>query len=300
VTEGRRFVDQALAEASDDIPSDARLDALAGLCFLATEDLDLDAAIEIGEGALSVAAAGTNVPEAGFAQATLALAVAHAGDIERGAALADQARKTLSGSGAHWASAVASLLRANIGAAAGDTATVAAMAADAHRHAEAIEFDVFRMPAMLLDAWVAERRSDGDAAADAYRGALELAGAGGFADHVAFALSGLASCALARGDLRHAEELERRALATADASRAAWAAAHARVGLGHILATTGDTETAATLYRNVLEWSELPRQHGPRESLFVALAEDPGAAAAAGLAALGDAAPATPFVVAPA
>jgi predicted ATPase/DNA-binding SARP family transcriptional activator len=300
VTEGRRFVEQALAEASDDIPRDRRLDALAGLCFLATEDLDLAAAIEIGERALAVAATGTNAPEVGFAQATFALAIARAGDIERGAVLAEQARTTLDGSGAHWASAVASLLRAHIAAAAGDTAMVAATAADAHRHAEAIEFDVFRMPAMLLDAWVAERRGDGDAAADAYRRALELAGAGGFADHVAFALSGLASCALARGDLRHAEELERRALATADASRAAWAAAHARVGLGHILATTGDTETAATLYRNVLEWSELPRQHGPRESLFVALAEDPGAAAAAGLAALGGAAPATPFVVAPA
>jgi predicted ATPase/DNA-binding SARP family transcriptional activator len=300
VTEGRRFVDQALAEASDAIPFDRRLDALAGLCFLATEDLDLDAAVEIGERAFAVAAAGTDEPEVGFAQATLALAVAHAGDLERGAALADQARATLSGSGAHWASAVASLLRAHIAAAVGHTATVAAMAAEAHRHAEAIEFDVFRMPAMLLDAWVAERRGDGDAAAEAYNGALELAGAGGFADHVAFALSGLAACALARGDLRHAEELERRALATAEASQAAWAAAHARVGLGHILATTGDTETAATLYRNVLEWSELPRQHGPRESLFVALAEDPGAAAAAGLVALGDVGAATAAVVAPA
>jgi predicted ATPase/DNA-binding SARP family transcriptional activator len=300
VTEGRRYVDQALAEASDAIPSDRRLDALAGLCFLATEDLDLDAAIVIGERALAVAAAGTNEPEVGFAQATLALAVAHAGDLERGAALADQARATLRGSGAHWESAVASLLRAHIAAAAGDTATVAAMAAETHRHAEAIEFDVFRMPAMLLEAWVAEREGDGDAAQEGYNGALELAGAGGFADHVAFALSGLAACALARGDLRHAEELERRALATADASRAAWAAAHARVGLGQILARTGDTETAATLYRNVLEWSELPRQHGPRESLFVALAEDPGAAAAAGLVALGDAGAATAAAAAPA
>ena len=97
-----------------------------------------------------------------------------------------------------------------------------------------------------------------------------------------------------------AEELERRALATAEAARAAWAAAHARVELGRILAAAGDTDTAARLYRNVLAWSELPRQHGPRESLFVALAEDPGAAAAAGLADLGDGRAATAAVVAPA
>ena len=178
------------------------------------------------------------------------------GDFERGATLAEQARATLEAGRDHWAFAVASLLRAHIAAAVGDASTVAAMAADAHRHAEAIGFDAFRVPAMLLDAWVAERRNDRDAATDAYRRALDLASSAGFADHVAFALSGLASCALARGDLRHAEELQRRALATAEAARAAWAAAHARVGLGRILAAAGDTETAEALYRDVLEWSE--------------------------------------------
>ena len=194
---------------------------------------------------------------------------------------------------------VASLLRAHIAAAVGDTSTVAAMAADAHRHAEAIGFDAFRIPAMLLDAWVAERQNDGDAATHAYRRALDLAGDAGFADHAAFALSGLASCALARGDVRRAEELQRRALATAEGARAEWAAAHARVELGRILAAAGDTETAAKLYRNVLEWSTRPRRHGPRESLFLALAEDPVAAATAGLADLGDGRAVTAAAVAP-
>jgi tetratricopeptide (TPR) repeat protein len=173
------------------------------------------------------------------------------------------------------------------------------MAADAHRHAEAIGFDAFRVPAMLLDAWVAERRNDGDAATAAYRRALDLAGSAGFADHVAFALSGLAACALARGDVRHAEELQRRALATAEGARAEWAAAHARVELGRILAAAGDTGTAAKLYGNVLEWSKRPRRHGPRESLFLALAEDPVAAASSGLADLGDARAVTAAAVAP-
>ena len=299
VTEGRRFVELALAEASDDIPFDRRLDALGGLCFLATEELDLDAAIEIGERALALEATGTDAPQVGFAQATLALAVAAAGDVERGATLAEQARATLEGGRDHWSSAVASLLRAHIAAAVGDASTVAAMAADAHRHADAIGFDAFRVPAMLLDAWVAERRNDGDAATDAYLRALDLAGDAGFADHVAFALSGLASCALARKDLRHAEELQRRALATAEGARADWAAAHARVELGRILAAAGDTDTAAKLYRNVLEWSKRPRRHGPRESLFLALAEDPAAAASAGLADLGDARAVTAAAVAP-
>jgi predicted ATPase len=283
VTEGRQFVEVALAEASDDIPSDRRLDALASLCFLATEELDLEAAIEIGERALAGGATGTSAPQVGFAQATLALAVATAGDVERGATLAEHARATLEAGPDHWAFAVACLLRAHIAAAVGDVSTVEAMAADTHRLADAIEFDAFQVPALLLDAWVAERQNDSDAATDAYRRALELAGRAGFADHVAFALSGLASCALARGDLRHAEELQRRALATAERARAAWAAAHARVELGRILAAAGNTESAEALYRAVLEWSDQPRPREARESLFLALAEDPGAVARAGL-----------------
>jgi tetratricopeptide (TPR) repeat protein len=161
------------------------------------------------------------------------------------------------------------------------------MAADAHRHAEMIGFDAFQVPAALLDAWVAERQSDAEAAADAYRRALDLASGVGFTDHVAFALSGLASCALAGGDVRHAEELQRRGLATAEGAHADWAAAHARIGLGRVLAAAGDTEAAAELYGNVLEWSKLPRLHGPRESLFLDLAGDPGAAAQGGLEDLG-------------
>ncbi len=300
VTEGRRFLELALAEGSEDVPLGSRLELLAFLCYLATEELDLNAAIEIGERALAVAGTGAAAPERGLVEATLALAVAEAGNVERAVALAEQAHATLDAGKNHWAIAVASLLRAQVAASSGDVSTVAAMAADAHRHSEASGFDGFSVPALLLDAWVAERRDDSDAATAAYGRALELADRTGLADHAAFALSGLASRALAIGDLARAEELERRALATAEAARAAWAAAHARVELGRILAAAGDTDTAERLYRNVLAWSDLPRQHGPRESLFVALADDPGAAAAAGLAALGDGHAETAAAVAPA
>jgi len=300
VTEGRRFLDLALAAASETIPVAERLETLAFVCYLATEERDLDAAIEIGERALAVAATGAAPREIGLVEAVLALAVAEVGDINRADALAKQAHTTIKASDDHWAIAAASLLRAQVAASVGDVPTVAAMAADAYRHAEATDFDAFRVPAMLLDAWVAERRDDGDAATGAYRRVLELADRIGFADHAAFALSGLASRALAGGDLARAEELERRALATAEAAHAAWAAAHARVELGRIRAAAGDTETAAKLYRDVLAWSKLPRPHRPRESLFLALVEDPAAAAAAGLAGLDDGREVTSAAVAPA
>jgi len=134
---------------------------------------------------------------------------------------------------------------------------------------------------------VADQRSDRVAAAEAYERALALAGRAGFADHASFALAALGWNAFMSGDLRNAADLERRALATAEAARSPWAAAHARVRLARVLAAAGDDGTAASLYEDVLEWSHTSRPHEARESLFLALAEDPGAAARAGLDELG-------------
>ena len=285
VSEGRRFVELALASASEAAPAGLRLELLAFLCYFATEEFDLDAAIEAGERAL--AAAEPRPPEAALVEAALSRALAASGDAERAAVLAEGSHARLQASGDDWSIATASLLRAQVAALAGDVAGVAAMAADTHRHAEAIGFDAFQVPALLLEAWVAGRRSDESAAAEAYQRAFALAGRAGFADHAAFALAGLGWTAFASGDLPKAEELERRALAAAEAAQSPWTAAHARVGLARVLAAAGDPGTAEALYREVLEWSDKPRPHGARETLFLALAEDPAGAARAGLDDLG-------------
>jgi predicted ATPase len=285
VSEGRRFVELALASTSEDAPLALRLELAAFLCYLATEELDLDAAIEAGERAL--AATEPRPPESALVEAALSLALAASGDSERAAVLAEEAYGRLQTTGDDWSIAASSLLRAQAAAPAGDVPTVATMAAEAYRHADAIGFDAFQVPALLLQAWVAEQRSDRGAAAETYERAFALAGRAGFADHAAFALAGLGWSAFVSGDLRSAEELERRALAAAEAARSPWATAHARVRLGRVLAAAGDTETAEALYRDVLEWSGKPRPREARESLFLALAEDPGTAARAGLDDLG-------------
>jgi tetratricopeptide (TPR) repeat protein len=290
VSEGRRFVELALDSASGDVPASLRLELEGFRCYFATEELDLDAAIEAGERALD--AAEPLPPQAALVEVSLALARAEIGDSERAAVLTEQAYARLLPTGDDRSMAVCSLIRAEIAALAGDVSTVETMAADAHRHAGAIEFEAFQVPALLLEAWVAEQREDG--AADAHERAFALAGQAGFADHAAFALAGLGWVAFASGDLRKAEELERGALAAAEAARSPWAAAHARVRLGRVLAAAGDAESAETLYRSVLEWADMQRPHEARESLFLALAEDPRTAAQSGLDDLGrpgDAAP---------
>ena len=283
VSDGRRFLELALSATRDDGPVELLIELLASLCFLATEELDLDRALEVGERALTLAASATAPKQLGLAQLTLALALAHSGD-ERADAMAQDACATLGAAGDDWGAAASGLIRATGAARAADVATVATMAATVIRHSDAIDYDAFRVPGLLLEAWVAERRSDGAAAMDGYRRALELAARIGFGDHAAFALSALGSSALANGDVREAGELQRQALATAEAADATWVAGHARVQLARIAAATGDADGAESLYRRVLEWAQLQRPHQARESLFVALAGSPATAALLGLA----------------
>ena len=284
ISEGRRFLELALSAAGDDVPVELRIELLAGLCYVAAEELDLDAALALGESALSLAETAAAPRRLGLAQFTLALARGQAGDDEGADALARDASATLEAAGDNWGVAASNLIRATGAAGAGDVTAVAAMASAVHRHSNAIGYDAFRVPGLLLEAWVAERQQDSAAAAKAYRLALELAGQVGFGDHAAFALAGLGSDALARGDLAGAEELQQQALATAETAHAAWVAAHVWVQLARIASAAGDAETAEQLYRRVLDWSQTQRQHHPRESLFVALAGDPATAAELGLA----------------
>jgi predicted ATPase/DNA-binding SARP family transcriptional activator len=291
VAEGRRFLDLALAATRDDAPVELRVELLAGLCYLATEEFDLDAALAAGERALALAlAAAAAAPrQLGLAQLTLALALAQSGVGERAEAMAGEASATFEAAGDDWGVAASSIIRAAAAARDGDVSAVAAMAAAIHRHSDAIGYDAFRVPGLLLEAWVAERRQDGAAAIEGYRRSLELAGRVGFGEHAAFALAGLGSIAFAKGDLREAEELQRQALATAEAAQAPLAAAHAGIQLARIAVGRGDAPAAERQYRQVLERSQTQRPREAREILIAALADSPPTAALRGLAELADA-----------
>ena len=147
---------------------------------------------------------------------SLASAHARAGEHERAVRLAGEARAAFEARGDHWGVAASVLVEAIGAVGAGDVAGTEAFVAIAARHADAIGYEAFQVPAALVAAWVAERRDDLGAAAIAYRRALSLAEAVGMADHASFALAGLGCDRLRRGDLREAEELSRRALAVAD------------------------------------------------------------------------------------
>jgi predicted ATPase/DNA-binding SARP family transcriptional activator len=283
ISEGRRFLELALAATDDDAPLELRIEQLADLCYIATEEFDLDPALAVGERAVALAAPAAPW-QRGFAQLMLSLALGQSGDLERAAAMADDAAAAFEEAGDDWGIAASSLIRAIGAAHAGDVSTVTATASVARRHSEAVGYDAFRAPVLLLEAWAAETRGEDAAAADAYRRAFELADRIGFGDHAAFALVRLGAIALANGDLRKAEELQLQALATAEEAQATLVAAQARVQLARIAAASGNAEEAARLYREVITWSTIERPHQARESLFVPLAGNPATAAESGLA----------------
>jgi tetratricopeptide (TPR) repeat protein len=284
VSEGRQFLELALAGASDDASVDLRIELLAWLCFLAMEELDLDAAIEAGERAVALSATAPAPGESALARALLALPLTHSGDHQRAATLAEEAREASDAAGDQGVAAVVRIAGATRAVGAGDVQAAAALTADTVRHAEAIDYLPSLLPATMLEAWVAERQDDEKAAIDAYTRALELANQPHFADHAAFVLARLGSHALASGKLHDAEELLRRALAAADAARAPWVTAYARVELGRARAAAGDADTAERLYRNALDWAVRARPHRARESIFVTIAGSPATGALVGLA----------------
>jgi predicted ATPase len=283
VSEGRTFIEAALG-AAQDAPLALRIELLAYLCYLATEEDDLDAAIDAGERGVALAATSDAPWQTAMVQLALAFAYDRAGPHERAVVLAEEARRAFDELGDRWGAASSALAGALGALGRGDIATAAALTAEAVRLHD--DYDIGAVPAALLEASVAERRGETEAAAAAYRRALERSERAGFADHAAFALSGIGSNALVRGDLREAEELQRQALATAEAAHATWAAAHARVQLARVAVAAGDAATAEQLYRQVLEWSRMERPHQAREGLFLALAGSPATAAELELAEL--------------
>ena len=159
VSEGRQYLELALAAASDGAPVDLLIELLAWLCFFAMEELDLDAAIEAGERALALSDGTPEPVESALARAMLALALNQAGDDQRAAKLAEEAREA-SEAGDHGTAAIVRVCGAVAAVGAGDVSTAAVLTADALRHAEAIDYPISLLAATLVEAWVAEQRDD--------------------------------------------------------------------------------------------------------------------------------------------
>ena len=200
-----------MATAGDDAPREAQIETLASLCYLRPRSMTSKQPSRQASGRVPSPPARRASRPLASAHLTLALAAAERGWGTR--LRSCKTRSPRSRPADDWGLAATGVIRAIGAAVAGDVSTTAAMAAIALRHADAVDYDAFRVPALLLEGWVLERQADSAAAASAYEAAYELARRVGFADHAAFALAALGSDALAGGNVGEAEALERQALA---------------------------------------------------------------------------------------
>ena len=279
VAEGRAFLDLTLAATPQDAPVRERIALYAHVAFLAMGEFDVAAAVGAGEHALALAATADAPKEKAVAQAALAVALAAAGERERAAAQLAESRDAHESLGDGWGVAACDAISALNALAAADVNAVAKLAPEIASRSAAIGYEPYEVFGILLDAWVAERRDDGDAAAAAYQRALELANSSELATYASFALAGLGASALIADEPRDAEELARQAIATAEAAHAPWFAAHARVQLARSLVAAGDLDAAAAVYETAVEWSERAGHERPREMQFAALGGSPGVTA---------------------
>jgi tetratricopeptide (TPR) repeat protein len=278
VAEGRAFIEASLASA-DEAPLPMRIELLAYLCYLTTEEGDLAAAAAAGERGLALASESDARWENAMLKLALAFAYDRIGSYERAVALAGDARCIFEELGDAWGAASSAVTGAVGAFARGELDRAAALTTDAvGLHGD---YDVGAIPAALLEARVAEQRGDSEAAAAAYRRALERSERAGFADHAAFALTGLGSICLGSDDLDAAEAHYRRALTVANSVSHSWLVAYTRARLAQVLEQRGDVEGASALRRGVIEWSRQPRRHDAREALFIALAGSPAEVARA-------------------
>ena len=200
VSEGRRFVELALAAIGEDAPAALRLELTAFLCYLATEELDLEAAIEAGERGLGEYRA---VRRSRLSPRRRSARPCPVGRLRAGGRAGREGAGAPRDDEEDWTIAATSLLHGQVAASTGDVSTVAAMAARRTGTPTRSGSTRFRS-ALLLEAWVADRRGDRGAAADAYqrvraRGTCRVHGSR------FFALAGLGWNAFVSGDLRDAE-----------------------------------------------------------------------------------------------
>jgi predicted ATPase len=275
---GRAWIDSLVRESG--VRTRLRARALTTLCYLAGQQLDLEAATAAGEQALSL---WDPVDEWSIAwtKQSLGLALAACGDHRRAASLLVEARAVMDAHGEHWYVAANDLISCVRALVSGDVAGLEQLSSEVLRRVAEVGYEPFRCWGHLLRSRAAEQRGDLASARSECERALTAARLVQLNHYVAFALVQLGRTALLDDDSAAAEGTFREAIMAAEAGGAGWFAALARVGLADVLRAEGDEAGAVRLLEEVVAWGE--RTPGGPQFFFTALGGDPRAQAAGAL-----------------
>jgi predicted ATPase/DNA-binding SARP family transcriptional activator len=282
--DGRAWMEEALSLPYENLAPDVRTHALAILAYLAGQELDVDAAIAVGQEAVAFGEKAGRTRPFALACTVLGMALGAAGVGERARDLVRTGSEIYRDIGDEWGIGSAELILAPLDIRMGDLEAVS------HRGRAAVEsgrrsgYDPWEIWGRLLLAWADERTGSIRAARDEYERALALSTALGFEHYVSFVLVGLGRLALADGDEDGGLDLLRRAVESADSAESTWFAGLAHQALGVALDRLGRREAAEGELLRVVETVEDLRRPSPRETFFAVLAGDPVARALVALA----------------
>jgi predicted ATPase/DNA-binding SARP family transcriptional activator len=272
--EGRTWLETALAAAADRAPATLRARALAALCYLAGQQMDLESAVQAGQRGLELSVHADDAATLAWGRQTLALILGDAGKPQRAAQLLAQARAARDAAGEDWHVAGCDLIAAVGGIRSGRIAQVERAGREVLTRAQRIGYEPFACWARLLLGTVAERRGDLHEAATQYELALDLSRRLGLPHYVSFVLGQLGRLAMLAGDSERAIALQARSRDEADQAGSPWFAALARYGLAATLRARGDLKGAEAVLREVLAWGE-GHQARTRETFFIVLGGSP-------------------------
>ncbi|WP_371404645.1 winged helix-turn-helix domain-containing protein [Kribbella sp. NBC_00662] len=218
-----------------------RARALTVICYLAGQQLDLDAAVAAGEQAVVLQP--DDPWTTAWSKQALGLALEVAGDHQRAAQLLTEARVVMDAAGDDWYVAANDLITCLRALRSGDVDELDRASHEVLSRSTAIGYEPFRCWAYLLCSRVAELRGDLPTARVEAEQAVLAARRTQLNHYVSFALVQLGRTA----DRTTAEGAFREAIVTADSAGAGWFAAHARTNLAGLLYATGDQQQAAAL-----------------------------------------------------
>jgi predicted ATPase/DNA-binding SARP family transcriptional activator len=285
-SEGRRWLETALAAASDAVAPDVRAAGHTVLSFLAGQQHDVERALVSGEQALVLATNAGDDWEKARAKQTLALVLGAAGQQERAATLLAESRAAMEATGDDFWVASSDLVAAVGALRAARLDLVEGTSRQVLEHARRSGYEPFECWAHLLLGVVAEHRSDLALAVSELDQALTIAHRLELPHYVAFALTELGRLTMLAGDDERALALQTEAVTTAQVADRPWFTALAQTALATTLHQRGAVAQAEALFRDVRAWAERPDARQTRATFFIALGGSPYARSLLGLGTL--------------
>ncbi len=287
-TEGRNWLEAALALADDTTPALWHARAKNYLSPVLVQYGDFQRAIDVAEQGLALAIASGDAWQTAYSKATLALTFNASGHAERTSPLLGEARAAFDESRGDWGVAHCEFVTGLAAVRVADVDAVERAARELRIRARRIQYDLFEGWSYVMAGWVAERRADLASAETEYLGSLQLVRRTGLNAHISFMVALLGRLALRSGQLERARARYSEASMLVDDGASPWFAAFTHAGVAATLWRSGESGQAEAAYRQAIAESPITGSTFSQERFFrdgdaeaIALAFEGLAAAAA-------------------